>query len=42
MPAMIMTNDKHVGVVPSTRATKIKEPVIVVPIEVNYALEGKV
>ena len=37
-----MTNDKHVGVVPSTRATKIKEPVIVVPIEVNYALEGKV
>ena len=37
-----MTNDKHVGVVPSTRATKIKEPVTVVPIEVNYALEGKV
>ena len=37
-----MTNDKHVRVIPSTRPTKIKEPVRVVSIEVNYVLRGKI
>ena len=37
---MAMTNDKHVRVVPSTRASELKEPVTVVSIEVDYVLEA--
>ena len=37
-----MTNDKHIGVIPSTRPTKIKKPVRVVSIEVDYVLRGKI
>ena len=36
---MIMTNDKHVGVVPSAGSSKLKEPVTVVPVEVDYVLQ---
>ena len=36
-----MTNDKHVRVVPSTRTSKLKEPVGVVTIEVDYVLDEK-
>ena len=36
-----MTNDKHVRVVPSTRTSKLKEPVGVVTIEVDYVLGEK-
>ena len=36
---MTMTNDKHVGVVPSAGSSKLKEPVTVVPVEVDYVLQ---
>ena len=41
MMKMTMTDDKHVGVVPSARSTELKEPITVVPVEVNYVLERK-
>ena len=34
-----MTDDKHVRVVPTTRTSKLKEPVGVVTIEVDYVLD---
>ena len=34
-----MTDDKHVRVVPTTRPSKLKEPVDVVTIEVDYVLD---
>ena len=34
-----MTNDKHVGVVPSAGSSKLKEPITVVPVEVDYVLQ---
>ena len=37
-----MTDDKHVWVVPSTRTSKLKEPVGVVTIEVDYVLGEKI
>ena len=37
----IMTDDKHVWVVPTTRTSKLKEPVGVVTIEVDYVLDEK-
>ena len=36
-----MTDDKHVRVVPTTRTSKLKEPVGVVTIEVDYVLDEK-
>ena len=36
-----MTDDKHVRVVPTPRTSKLKEPVGVVTIEVDYVLDEK-
>ena len=36
-----MTDDKHVWVVPSARTSKLKEPIGVVTIEVDYVLDEK-
>ena len=39
MLKMTTTNDEHVGVVPSAGSSKLKEPITVVPVEVDYVLQ---